>query len=168
MWWPMPGFPLYGYEFDPWKSYPDDIALGHVLKPGHVWPFLKSLSLTGLASRARDFLKVFELHKKTLRRLELMNIFLIGDPPRDDNWTPFLKALREMLGVHGCTVVIYGDMVDWIQEPGADVDSLDPVWWDMGVPWGKHVGRENLTEWFANGGECPVNQATGFLWNMGG
>ncbi|KAK4208532.1 hypothetical protein QBC37DRAFT_452424 [Rhypophila decipiens] len=152
---------------------PHLVPLGTLMKAGHRWPALKSLSLTGIMDRGENYLAMFELHRSTLKKIELWCLYLAAEEPGERSWIPFLQALQQMLGTRGCELVICGDAIDWRNhaevveslgdydlDGGGPGDNLIPVRWKFGLP--EHVLerpyrlRQKLSAWFVQGGEIPL------------
>ncbi|KAM7216800.1 hypothetical protein V8F06_007777 [Rhypophila decipiens] len=116
---------------------PDLVPLGTVMKGGHRWPGLKSLSLTGITDRSENYLAMFELHKSTLKKIELGYLYLAAEEPE----------VVEILG-------------DSDLDGGGHGDNLIPVRWKFGLP--EHALerpyrlRQRLSAWFVQGGEIPL------------
>lgn len=63
-----------------------------------VWPQLKHLSLSNLATSKKDFISLLEFHSETLQTVELGNVSLWEDfvDSGEKSWSPALKAMRRL------------------------------------------------------------------------
>ncbi|KAK0723514.1 hypothetical protein B0T26DRAFT_262432 [Lasiosphaeria miniovina] len=122
--------------------------LEDIIKAGHHWPRLRSLSLGDIEVKTQELIDTLTLHQDTLRRLELHDIRL------STSWLTFLPNVSELLELDEAS--IWGDIY------GARQFALGLVWvehWDMGEPhlWPDDSFRTDLGAYLANGGTCPLN-----------
>jgi hypothetical protein len=116
--------------------------IGHVVRPGHHWPRLTTLSLGGMNLAPSQLLQLLADHKDTLRRLELFTVWLKGD----DQWPLALAQMRETLSLEDAA--IWHSILD------------NRGQWNLGSP--REEAKElasAVRNYLVHGGPCPITVA---------
>ncbi|KAI0020045.1 hypothetical protein F4780DRAFT_744342 [Xylariomycetidae sp. FL0641] len=118
--------------------------LEHIIDPGFRWPNLRELVLGGIECERGQLTKVLELHKDSLQRLCLRDIYL-----RASSWKKLLPDIRKKLFlVEACICGdLYGHSEDG-EEPEdffgmTDDFGMDLEYWDLSVP---EVGDQEMRD----------------------
>jgi hypothetical protein len=116
--------------------------IGHVVRPGHHWPRLTTLSFGGMNMKSSQLLQLLADHKDTLRRLELFTVHLDGR----DQWPLALAEMRETLTLEDAA--IWHSILD------------DHGQWNLGSP--REEAKElasAVRNYLVHGGPCPITVA---------
>lgn len=144
-------------------------AFGEIFKPGHKWPFLREVSMAGIALD-RSWIDFLSVHSRMLKGIELFSFCLgpeyevavagndgveDGGEAVDHELVPkFLADMQKcMSGIE--RVLVYG----WASHPSAAfADPFTPsVEWYLGTPWEANQLREDLSSYMVHGGDrCPL------------
>ncbi|KAK3290418.1 uncharacterized protein B0H64DRAFT_412300 [Chaetomium fimeti] len=115
--------------------------LRDVMRPGHHWPHLTSLSFGGMNLTRSLFMDILARHKDTLRRLELFSVWL------DGHWPSTLAEMRKMLTLEDAT--IWGGLC-----------CDEGRWRILDHPEPVPDGRENVVHairrYMLHGDPCPI------------
>ncbi|KAI1503773.1 hypothetical protein F5X99DRAFT_417045 [Biscogniauxia marginata] len=133
-------------------------TLSNIITDGFKWKNLRRIRLFAIESERQDLMAFFELHKETLRSVELRDCRLITT-----SWTRLLRQMKNMLRLDhiSLTDLIYG-MVESEEDyppalPPPDAGSTRECWWlgDPSIESGPCLAND-LASWYLHDGPFPL------------
>ncbi|KAI1337369.1 hypothetical protein F5Y15DRAFT_160099 [Xylariaceae sp. FL0016] len=114
--------------------------LENILRPGHRWAHLTSLTLGTISCERQELMAVFKRHRETLRHLCLRDIEL-----RSTSWLVLLRKVRKTLDLEKACVCgnIYGITEDTMSEYYGEEE-----YWDLRYPEEEpNALRKDVNDW---------------------